>query len=102
MRIFSVGGEDAPFFICIDALKIWYVELVDKTTGAKLPLKSTRQTIRDEAAIIVNGWLFHGLPAQGVNPPKKKSEALDLAAILTIIMKSGVSIPRTFPKSERR
>ena len=71
--------------------KIWYAELVDKATGVKLPAKSTRQTIRDEAAIIVNGWLVHGFPAQGANPPKKISEALDLAAILTIIKKSNLN-----------
>jgi integrase len=71
--------------------KIWYAELVDKATGVKLPAKSTRQTIRDEAAIIVNGWLVHGLPSQGANPPKKISEALDLAAILTIIKKSNLN-----------
>ncbi|HOX65180.1 MAG TPA: tyrosine-type recombinase/integrase [Thermotogota bacterium] len=71
--------------------KIWYAELVDTATGIKLPAKSTRQTIRDEAAIVVNNWLLHGLPVRGESSPKKISDTFDLATILTIIKKTNLN-----------
>ncbi len=71
--------------------KIWYAELIDQASGIKLPAKSTRQTIRDEAIIVVHNWLVNGFPAHADKPLKKIGDALDLATILTVIKKAALN-----------
>ncbi len=71
--------------------KYWYAQLGNPETGRRLTGKSPHQTIRDEAVAVVYGWLEHGFPQTGGSSPKKISDALDLATILTFIKKSNLS-----------
>jgi len=41
---------------------IFYVQFVDPETGHRLAAKSTGKTNRDEALMVVYGWLNHGIP----------------------------------------
>lgn len=93
--------------------EIWYAELVDAVSGTKLPAKSTGKDIRDEALMVVMGWLENGLPVRSaagnraaVSPDsdgvglvspvpgrtRAVSDSLALASILATIRKTNLAI----------
>jgi len=59
---------------------VYYAELVDKRTGLKLTVRSTRE--RDAALLVVAGWLKDGLPNPRLKKPRPVAAAFDLAGII--------------------
>ena len=68
---------------------IYYAELLT-LTGIKLSARSTRTRNRDDAIMVVGGWLKNGLPTGKQKKLKPMELAADLPAILRSIKKADL------------
>jgi len=69
---------------------IYYAEIISNS-GVKLTAKSTGVRDRDEAVMIISGWLTNGLPSGKSKTPKPIVLAADVLSILEIIKKTELS-----------
>jgi hypothetical protein len=71
--------------------KVYYAELTDPATGAKLTARSTGATNRDDALLKVAEWLKNGIPTGRTHKPRPVMEAAGVEAILRAIHKSDLT-----------
>jgi integrase len=69
---------------------IWYAELVDMETGAKLTARSTGTAIRDEALLTIAEWLKNGVPTGRKRHPRPVETAIDIENILRAVRKADI------------
>jgi hypothetical protein len=70
---------------------IYYAELVNQSTGKKLPAKSTGERDKDEARDIVREWLRTGIPSSPTRKPRPAEEVFTLASILSGIHSANLT-----------
>jgi hypothetical protein len=72
--------------------KIWYVQIFNEKTKKYLPGRSTGETNRNAAAVVVAGWLRDGLPEPG-RAPRPVAEVLDVSTVLEAIHRASLTPP---------
>ena len=70
---------------------IYYAELINQSTGRKLPAKSTGEREKDEARDIVREWLRTGVPSSPTRKPRPAEEVFTLASILSGIRSANLT-----------
>jgi len=69
---------------------IYYAEIISNS-GVKLTAKSTGTRDRDEAVMIISGWLTNGLPSAKEKSQKTIESKADVLSILNIIKKAELN-----------
>jgi integrase len=70
---------------------IFYVQFVDPETGSRLTAKSTGKTNRDEALIVVYGWLNQGIPeGRRTSGPRRVQEVFSISRIVNGIKSASL------------
>ena len=70
---------------------VFYAELVDPQTGAKLTARSTGTRDRDEALLIIAEWLKSGIPTGKVRKPRPLEAAAGIENIFRAIRKTDLN-----------
>ena len=68
-----------------------YAELVDPQTGAKLTARSTGTKSRDEALLVIAGWLKSGIPSGRVRKPRTLEAAAGIENVLKVIRRADLN-----------
>lgn len=71
--------------------KIFYCQFYNQKTGKYLPGRSTGQTNRDAATLVVYEWERNGIPDRGGGSCRPVSEAIDLDTIIETIRKTDLT-----------
>ncbi|GHU15873.1 hypothetical protein FACS1894163_04110 [Spirochaetia bacterium] len=83
---------------------IFYVQFVNQETKKCLPARSTGKGNRDEALIVVAGWLKDGIPERRFAPASKPSrpvaEKLSVAQVLSELKNAELDF-QDIPKIEK-
>jgi integrase len=81
------------FYLYKDKKSVYHAEILDPLTGARICYRTTGTKSRDEAVMIVSGWLYNGIPARKrdrhpvyqTKPTQTVESAVGLAEILKSI-----------------
>jgi hypothetical protein len=68
-----------------------YAELVDPQTGAKLTARSTGTKDRDEALLVIAGWLKSGIPTGRARKPRTLEAAAGIENVLKVIKRAELN-----------
>jgi hypothetical protein len=61
---------------------VFYAALINQETGLPLTAKSTGSRNRDEALLVIAGWLKNGIPNGKQKKPRTLNQLSDLKGIL--------------------
>jgi len=67
---------------------IYYVEFIDKASGAKLTARSTGETDKIKAQVRAEMWKIQGLPTGKLGKPRPIEEAAGIEAVIRAIRKT--------------
>jgi hypothetical protein len=90
VRNFLEGGGMRRFYLHTRN-GVFYAELIDPQTGAKLTARSTGTKSRDEALMKIAEWLKSGIPTGKLRKPRTLETAAGLENILKAIRRSELN-----------
>ncbi|MFH0976863.1 MAG: hypothetical protein V1874_13850 [Spirochaetota bacterium] len=70
---------------------IFYAELTDPISGQKLTAKSTGESNRDDALVVVSDWLRNGIPLRNSGIRQSATETFTIKKILSLIKTTELS-----------
>ena len=71
--------------------RIWYAQLYNPKTRRYTSGRSTGESSRNEASLVVAGWLFDGIPKPWSNKRRAVEETFDVDTILTGIRSAALN-----------